>query len=169
MVNEPKIELRGFIEQDATSIAENGNNPNVSRFLREAFPYPYTIEDARWWVSEGCSFDNCRNFAVVYDGQCIGGAGLNFQENENQYSCELGYWLGETHWGKGIATMVVDQLKHIAFTEYDLRRLYAPVAGKNTASMKVLEKNGFVLEGIFKNHLYLRGHFYDEYIYAAYP
>ena len=162
------IELRDFIEGDASSIVENGNNLNVSRFLREVFPFPYTIDAAKWWVSEGFKLGNSLNVAIVFEGQCIGGAGLQFLENENRYSCELGYWLGEAHWGKGIATNVVAQLKEIAFSGYEVKRLYAPVAGENPASMRVLEKNNFVLEGVLKSHLYLRGNFYDEHIYATY-
>jgi ribosomal-protein-alanine N-acetyltransferase len=162
------IELRDFTLDDAGSLVENGNNPKVARFLREVFPSPYTMDDANWWVSEGYKLDDSRNVAVDFEGQCIGGAGLQFQQNENQYSCELGYWLGEPHWGKGIATCVVAKLKKLAFSEHEVKRLYGPVAGGNNASIRVLEKNGFILEGIMRKHLYLRGTFYDEHIYATY-
>jgi len=162
------IELRDFILQDAASIVENGNSENMSRFLREVFPFPYTLDAATWWVTEGYKLGDSRNSAIVLHGECIGGAGLQFQENEHRYSCQLGYWLGERHWGKGIATNVLAQLKKIAFTEYDIRRLYAPVASDNVASARVLEKNGIVLEGILESHLYLRGKLYDEHIYATF-
>ncbi|MFK8051046.1 MAG: GNAT family N-acetyltransferase [Halioglobus sp.] len=162
------IELRDFDLDDADSLAENANNPNVARYLRELFPSPYTLEDAKWWVSEGYRLGDSRNLAIDFEGQCIGGAGLQFQQNENRYSCEMGYWLGERYWGKGFATSVVAKLKSLAFSEYEVKRLYGPVAGGNNASMRVLEKNGFVLEGVLKKHQYLRGTFYDEHIYATY-
>jgi len=162
------IELRDFHLDDAESLAKNANNTKVARYLRELFPSPYTIEDAKWWVGEGCKLGDSRNLAIDFEGQCIGGAGLQFQHSENRYSCELGYWLGEPHWGKGIATSVVAKLRVLAFSEYEIVRLYGPVAGGNDASMCVLEKNGFVLEGVLKKHLYLRGTFYDEHIYAVY-
>lgn len=161
------VELRDFTPGDAESLAENADNPNVARYLREIFPSPYSLESAKWWVSEGWKQGESRNVAIDIGGRCIGGAGLQFQQNEHRYSCELGYWIGENYWGQGIATSVVAKLKEIAFAEYEIKRLYGPVAGGNDASMRVLEKNGFVLEGILKNHLYLRGRFYDEYIYAT--
>ena len=117
------IELRDFTLDDAGSLVENGNNPKVARFLREVFPSPYTMDDANWWVSEGYKLGDSRNVAVDFEGQCIGGAGLQFQQNENQYSCELGYWLGEPHWGKGIATCVVAKLKKLAFSEHEVKTL----------------------------------------------
>lgn len=91
------IELRDFILQDAASIVENGNNENVSRFLREVFPFPYTLDDATWWVTEGYKLGNSRNSAIVLHGECIGGAGLQFQENEHRYSCQLGYLRGKLY------------------------------------------------------------------------
>ncbi|MEP1382867.1 MAG: GNAT family protein [Paraglaciecola sp.] len=162
------IKLREFIESDAESLAENANNPNVSRYLREVFPYPYTLEAAKWWVAEGYKLGNSLNLAIDLNGKCIGGAGFNFFENELRYSCEMGYWLGENHWGKGYATEVIALLKKMAFSNYEVARLYAPVVGDNVASKRVLEKNEFVLEGVLKKHLFLRGAFYDECIYATY-
>ena len=84
------IQLRKFIQEDAASIAEHANNEKVSRFLREVFPFPYTLEAAKWWVSEGFKLGNSRNLAIVFSGECIGGAGLLFQENENRYSFIFG-------------------------------------------------------------------------------
>jgi RimJ/RimL family protein N-acetyltransferase len=162
------IKLRDFTAEDVASLARNANNPNVARYLREIFPSPYTLESAEWWVSEGWLLGDSRNTAVDLNGQCIGGAGLQFQQNENRYSCELGYWLGEEYWGQGIATSIVARLKEMAFSEYEIKRLYGPVASGNNASMRVLEKNGFVLEGVLKNNLYLRGNFHDEYVFATY-
>ena len=160
------IELRDYTLDDAKALAENAYNPKVVRYLREVFSSP--VEGAKGCVSERHRLGDRRNFAIDFTGQFVGGASLQFQQNENRYSCELGYWLGEKHWGKGIASIVVAKLKEIAFSEYEVKRLYGPVAGGNDASMRVLEKNGFVLEGVLKNNLFLRGEFYDEYIYATY-
>jgi RimJ/RimL family protein N-acetyltransferase len=162
------VKLRSFLLSDASSLVHHADNPNVARYLREIFPSPYTFENANWWVTEGHKLGNSINFAVDLNGECIGGCGLNFLEKEHRYSCEMGYWLGQDHWGKGYATKVVSLLKHVAFKDHKILRLFAPVVDENIASKRALEKNGFVLEGVLKNHMFLRNKFYDECIYAAY-
>ncbi len=161
------IKFRTFQNSDVKSLALHGNNENVSRFLREVFPYPYTEEAATWWVSKGCYLENTFNLAITLNDECIGSAGLQFQENEHRFSCELGFWLGEKYWGQGIAKKAVEKLKEIAFNEHGVKRLYGTVVSDNIASMKVLESCGFTLEGVLKNNQFLRGRFYDEYIYAV--
>lgn len=162
------IELRGFQKEDAGDLAKNANNPRVAQFLPDLFPSPYPMEAAEWWVTEGHQLGNVFNQAVVVNGECAGSIGVTFLEGEYKYTGKLGFWLGESHWGKGIMTQAVSELVSRLFGEFGTKRLYAPVVQSNTGSINVLLKAGFVREGVFKQNVHLRGEFHDEHIYAKY-
>ena len=162
----PVFQIRDYEPGDAPSLAENANNPNVAQFLREIFPSPYPVETAEWWVSEGWKGGKGFNQAIVVDEQCIGGIGVSFFEAEQRYNAELGYWIGETYWGKGIVSEAINQFTQDVFAHFDVRRLFSLVAPENIGSIKVLEKCGFVREGVLRQAMFLRGVFYDEIIYA---
>lgn len=166
MASHPEITLRALRADDVSAVFENANNPNVARYLREIFPSPYTMADAQWWVDEGCKLPPARTWAIEYQGQLIGCAGSTPGDNEYRYACEIGFWIGEPYWGKGLTTEVVAQLTQNTLSEFDVSRIFALVAGPNKASICVLEKNGFELEGVMKNNFFLRGEMYDEYVYA---
>ena len=161
------IELRELIEDDIHSIAVYANNFNVSRFMASRMPYPYTLEDAKWWVHTG-SKEQGLNFAIDLEGACIGVVGVRFGENEYQYSAEIGYWIAEEHWGKGIGTEVVSKMTSHVFSECEIVRLSAPVYSPNKASMRVLEKSGYTLEGVHKKAVYKNDEFMDEHIYVKF-
>ena len=137
--------------------------------MRDVFPSPYTEADAEWWVSEGHRLGDVYNLAIETSRECIGTIGAKFFEDEYRYTAEIGYWLGKTYWRKGIMTGIVSEFTQLLFRDFPLKRIYAPVAHENKASIKLLEKCGFKCEGIFKSNLYLRGCLYDEHIYAYYP
>lgn len=160
------IDLREFEQRDAESIVAHANNPAVSKYLRDIFPSPYTVKDAEWWLSEGCLVADTLNRAIVLNDSCIGSIGVTFQQAEHRFSAEIGYWIGEQHWNHGFGSAAIKQLTELVFSEHEIRRIYAPVAGENKASMRILEKSGYECEGIFRNNLCLRGKLYDEHIYA---
>ena len=161
------IELRHFDDSDIDSIASYANNINVSRYMASRMPYPYTVEDATWWVYTG-SKEQGLNFAIDFKGTCIGIIGVRFGENEYQHSAEIGYWIAEEHWGKGIGTEAVSKMVDHIFSESEITRLLAPVRSPNKASMRVLEKSGFELEAKHKDAVYKNGEFMDEHIYVRF-
>ena len=163
------MQLREFLTTDADAIATHANNPQVAKYLREIFPSPYALDDAQWWVNEGCKFDGTCNRAIVINDQCIGTIGATFGKAEHQFTAEIGYWIGQDYWGRGIVSKAVKMFTRFLFSSYDLKRVFAPVAHENVASIAVLRKCGFVCEGVFHNNMYLRGEFYDEHVYAIYP
>jgi RimJ/RimL family protein N-acetyltransferase len=161
------IELRGFLETDIDSIARFANNVNVSRYMASRMPYPYTREDAIWWVEFG-SKEQGYNRAVDLDGECIGVIGARFGELDSRYSTEIGYWIAEDHWGKGIATETVSKMTGYVFDETETVRLHAPVFDPNRASMRVLEKCGFCLEAIHRKAAFKNNEFFDEHVYVKF-
>ena len=145
-------QVRSFHPNDAEALARNANNRNVSRNMRDTFPYPYALSDAREWIEFATSQSPETNFAIASDTELIGGIGITLQSDVNRRSAEIGYWLGEPHWGQGIATAALKAMTDWAFAEFNLVRLYGEVFEWNPASGRVLEKAGYKLEGrLFKS------------------
>jgi [ribosomal protein S5]-alanine N-acetyltransferase len=138
--------LRPWRRGDETSLVCHANNRNISRNLRDRFPYPYTAADADTWIARASVEAPVRNFAIVVDAAAVGGIGLELGEDVFRRSAELGYWLAEPLWGRGIVTEAVCAVTDYAFATFDLCRLQAHVFEWNPASMRVLEKAGYTLE-----------------------
>jgi len=158
--------LRPWKLGDADSLAANANNNNIRLHVRDAFPYPYTIENAHWWINEGCRAENRYNLAIAVGEKAVGGIGLVFHEDIYRRSAEVGYWLGETYWGRGIVTEAVEALVAFAFRRFDLVRVHAGVFETNAASRRVLEKAGFTYEGRLRKSIVKDGKVLDELLYA---
>lgn len=103
---------------------------------------------------------------IEFNQQLVGIIGVLRGQHENYRCGEIGYWLGEPYWGKGLATMAVSQMTELIFNETDIVRLIAPIYDPNQASMRVALKCGYKLEGIAEKAIFKDGRFYDEYIYA---
>lgn len=142
------IHLRPWRRGDEPSLVRYANNPKIAAQLRDLFPSPYTPADARDWVDRA-SLRGSRptNLAVVRGGEAIGGVGIVPYEDVHRHSAEIGYWLGEPFWGRGIATRAVEAMSRYAFERFDLVRLAALVFDTNPASARVLEKCGYRFEG----------------------
>ena len=138
--------LRPWRVGDEASSVRYANNRNVSRNMRDRFPYPYTAADADAWIARVRGDDPARNFAIVVDGAAVGGTGLELGEDVFRRSAEIGYWLGEPFWGRGIATEVLKAMTEYAFATFAICRLTAGVFAWNPASARVLEKAGYTLE-----------------------
>ena len=136
--------IRSFRAADATSIARHANNRNVWLNLRDRFPNPYTLADAEKWIAIADGAVPETNFAIDVGGDAVGGIGLNLKHDIWRRSAEIGYWLGEEHWGRGIATEAARAMVGYAFANFSIRRLYAGAFEWNPASMRVLEKAGFM-------------------------
>jgi RimJ/RimL family protein N-acetyltransferase len=119
--------------------------------MRDRFPYPYTADDADAWIKKASAETPATSFAIVVDGAAVGGVGIELGTDVFRRSAEIGYWLGEPLWGRGIATEALRAMTEYAFAHFDVCRLEAGVFGWNPASARVLEKAGYTLEGRARN------------------
>jgi RimJ/RimL family protein N-acetyltransferase len=158
--------LRPWRSGDEASLAEHANNYKIWLNLRDTFPNPYTRQDARTWVQYANTFPNSLNLAIEVGGAACGGAGLLFQADIYRRSAEIGYWLGEAYWNRGITTAAVKLLSTYAFGHYDICRLYAGIFEYNLASMRVLEKAGYQREAVHRQALTKNGRTLDEHLYT---
>jgi ribosomal-protein-alanine N-acetyltransferase len=166
LLQNDEFRLRPWHSGDEATLVVHANNYKIWLNLRDTFPHPYTWQDAQTWVAYANTFPNTLNLAIDIDGEACGGAGLFFQQDIHRRSAEIGYWLGEAYWNRGIATAAVKMLSDFAFRHYDLCRLYAGIMEYNPASMRVLEKAGYVLEAVHRQALTKNGRTLDEYLYT---
>ncbi len=159
--------IRDWRVGDEDAIVRHANNRKLWRNMRDSFPHPYTRADAEWWVRYASSTNPVTNFAIEVDGEAVGAIGLVLREDIFRRSAEIGYWLGEAHWGRGIVSEAVRGLTEYAFQTFDLCRIYAGVFEWNPASMRVLEKAGYQFEGRMKKAVTKDGQTVDEFIYAC--
>ena len=162
------LHLRKWRLTDASALVLNANNYFIWRWLRNTFPNPYTYEDAVLWIEKGQYSALQLNLAVVYQETAIGGIGIIFQEDIYTPRAEIGYWLGQNYWGKGIGAACLSCLTEWAFQNYSITRLEAPVIAGNSASMKILEKTNYHLEAIHRFAILKENILYDEYFYVRY-
>lgn len=161
------ITLREFNHLDVPTLVALLNDSEMSQYLSSRIPFPYTAEDALWWVSTGCKQGYIR--AIINNQQLIGCVGIEMGHFEAALTGELGYWVGKAFWGKGIATEAVQQISAEIVSYTKVARLFASVAHPNKSSMRVLEKCGYQLEGIQQKACCKNGQFYDNYIYVKLP
>lgn len=162
------IKLRDYSIADADRFAVLANNENVSRYLIYTFPYPYTKQDAERWIKTGSKANNAVTKVIEYQGKLVGTVGITPQTGWKEHSAEIGYWVGEEYWGKGIATEALRAMNDLAFSTLKYKKLFAPVLGPNKASMRVLEKCGYSLEGVLKQEVFKGGHYFDGHYYAKF-
>ena len=159
-----KYILRKWKPSDLENLVKNANNLNISSNLRDGFPFPYTYDHGRQWIE--IAKDNDCFFAITVDDEAVGGIGLTPGEDIERISAEVGYWLGEEHWGKGIASSALKGIINYGFNEFKLERIFAVPLEQNNASRRVLEKNSFVLEGILRRSVIKSGKIYNQALYA---
>jgi RimJ/RimL family protein N-acetyltransferase len=140
--------LRPYREGDQESLVAHANNRKVWENLGNQFPHPYTRADADWWIGHCAEVDETQHrWAIDIDGDAVGGIGLDQMPLYSTNSWSTGYWLGETFWGRGVVTEAVRLVTAYAFEQLGARRVQAWVFDWNPASRRVLEKNGFQVEG----------------------
>ncbi len=161
--------LRPLTIADAPSIARHADNYSLSKNLRDAFPHPYTLQDAEGFIESVLDMgeDMQCTRAIVVDGAAVGCVSLILGQDVYRKSAEIGYWLGQAYWGQGIVSQAVAQMVEIGFLHYDIVRIFADVFAPNIGSRRVLEKNAFMLEGIKKKSVYKNGEWMDSCIYAV--
>lgn len=155
------ISLREYAESDLERLVSLANNQNVSRYLVYTFPHPYTLNDAGWWIGAGSKQNGAITRVIDYQGLFVGSVGITPQIGWRDHIAEIGYWVAEDYWGKGIATAALRQMTEYGFTEGNFRKLCAPVLAPNIASMKVLEKCGYQREAILKSEVQKGGSYFD--------
>jgi RimJ/RimL family protein N-acetyltransferase len=158
--------IRSYEEHDVAALVKHANNRNVSIHLRDAFPYPYTRLHAKAWIDAALSQEIETHFAIASARELIGGIGFLLQADVYRKSAEIGYWVAEPYWGRGIATLAVRAMTDYAFARCDLVRLYACVFEGNPGSERVLQKAGYVCEARLRKCVLKENRFLDQMIYA---
>ncbi len=160
--------VRCWVQADLNALVRHANNRNVSIHLRDRFPFPYEREHARTFLDWLATQDPPTVWALEVDGEAAGGIGLEQKTDVERISAEIGYWLGESCWGRGIVTEALPAVTAEAFRRFDVTRLYALPFADNLASVRVLEKAGYVLEGRLRQSAIKDGKIRDQLLYAAY-
>ena len=158
--------VRSWRTADAKSLVCYANNRNIWMSVRDCFPHPYTARDAREFIGRSRGQRPETAFAIALGEEAVGGIGFQLQVDVERVSAEIGYWVGEPFWKRGIATEAVGALTGYAIETHGLTRVYAlPFAG-NVASCRVLEKAGYVLEGRLRKSAIKDGVVTDQLQYA---
>ena len=164
-----KSTIRSFRPTDAASITKHVGTYSVTRNM-SSIPYPYTINDAECWIATATSHTPERHFAIAVDDEAVGGIGLEIGDSGRIVVCdhcaEIGYWLSESFWGRGIMSEAASALTEWAFATLGLIRIHAAVYARNSASARVLEKTGYQLEGRQRARYLRDGELIDGLMYA---
>lgn len=160
--------IREWNIEDAASLAELLNNKNILNNLRDGLPYPYTQNDAQEYITAMLEADKTKTFAfAITDGQQLAGSiGVFRCDNIHFRTAEMGYYIGEAYWGKGIGTSAVKQACDYVFQNSDILRIFAEPFAYNVASCRVLEKAGFSFEGLLRKNAVKNGQVLDMKMYA---
>ena len=158
--------IRPWRLDDAESLVKHANNHKVWLALRDRFPHPYTIQDAREFLQQAISEQPITKFCIEVNGRAVGGMGICLGQDVHRHTATLGYWLGENFWGRGIMTEAVAALTDLCFENFSLRRISAEVFANNPASARVLEKAGFVFEARLEKNVIKDGELLDSLLHA---
>lgn len=161
-----ECKIREWRLTDAPSLAKALDNERVQANLRDGIPLPYTVQDAEAYINRMLEEDNAYVYAITIDDQAIGSIGAFRKENIHARTAEMGYYIGEPHWGQGLMTSAVRQFCDLIFATTDIVRIFAIPYAYNQASCRVLEKAGFVREGVMRKNAFKRGQFLDTILYA---
>jgi len=159
------IKLRKLKTSDKSVIAKQLNNKKIWDNLTNKIPFPYTERDAEIFLKFTERDKNHKAFAIEFNMEFCGIIGLIKQKDVYEKSAELGYWIGEPFWNKGIATKAIQLITDYGFKNLDIIRIYSSVFEYNIASMKVLEKNGYKKEGVFQKAIFKNNKIWDEHRY----
>lgn len=160
--------IRKWKIEDAKELAELLNNLKILDNLRDGLPYPYTRKDAEEYISSMLSADEETTFAfaITADGRVVGSIGIFRCDNIHFRTAEMGYYIGEPYWGRGMGTGAVRQACDYVFSNTDIIRIFAEPFSHNTASCRVLEKAGFAFEGLLRSNAVKNGRVIDMKMYS---
>ena len=160
------VVLRELMDSDLEKLAIYANNEKVSVNLRDGFPKPYTIDDAVNFKKMIDSQNPKTFFAIEYQNNYVGNISLSPGTDVYRKSAEIGYFIGEPFWNKGIVTKAVNVITEWGFSQLDIVRIYTGVFEYNQSSQRVLEKCGFVKEAVFKKSICKNNMIFDEIRFA---
>ena len=160
------LRVRSWRKSDLDALVRYANNPKIAANLRDQFPHPYTRSAAAAYLTDVRMAEVETSFAVEYAGEAIGGIGFKLGTDIARLTAEMGYWLGEPFWGRGLMTRAVFAASEWAFQDYKLTRIFAMAFSHNVASMRVLEKAGFEREGILRRSAVKNRVILDQVLYA---
>jgi RimJ/RimL family protein N-acetyltransferase len=160
------LRVRSWRKDDLDALLRHANNPKIATNLRDQFPHPYTRRDGVEYLNYVRSLEIETSFAVEFEGEAVGGIGFKMGTDIARLSAEMGYWLGEPYWGRGLTTRAVSATSDWAFEQYKLTRIFAMAFSHNVASMRVLEKAGFEREGLLRRSAIKNGVILDQLMYA---
>jgi RimJ/RimL family protein N-acetyltransferase len=160
--------IRPWRAGDLRSLVANANSRKVWLNLRDVFPHPYREADGRLWLDYAAALDPITDFAVEHEGNAIGGVGVRPGIDVDRASAEIGYWLGEAHWGRGLGTAAVHDITTYVFNAFrDVNRVFALPFARNAGSIRVLEKNRFRREGLLVEAVIKDGRYENQLVYAV--
>ncbi|HHW31970.1 MAG TPA: GNAT family N-acetyltransferase [Clostridiaceae bacterium] len=162
------VKIRKWELDDAQDLVIAINNKKVQDNLRDGIPFPYTLSDAQMFISSILSAEKDSQYvwAITVDNKAIGCIGVYRKDNIHKYTAEMGYYIAEPWWGRGIATAAVKEACDYIFGNTDIIRIFATPFANNIASCRVLEKAGFVLEGTLRKNAVKNGEVLDMKMYA---
>ena len=160
------VKLRSWQKDDLKALLRHANNPKIAANLRDQFPHPYTWRDAIDYLEYAQVQEPITSFAIEYGGEAVGGVGFLIGRDIARTSAEMGYWLSEELWGRGIATRAATAMSEWAFENYGLTRVFAMAFAHNAASIRVLEKAGFEREGLLRRSAIKNGVVLDQILFA---
>ena len=161
------VRLRPWQANDLEPLVAVANNKQIYDQVRDMFPHPYTLDDGKYWLSVNVGVTPVINFVIEVEGEFAGSIGMVPQTDVYRCNMEIGYWLGEPFWRKGIATKAVDLIVNLIWHQYPhVHRIYANTYEHNEASQQVLKKNDFVLESVHKKGVIKNSQLLDEYVWV---
>lgn len=160
--------LRQFQASDAPHIAALANERDIWINLRDRFPHPYELAHGEAFVARAAAQDPPTSLAICVDERAVGGVGLILGQDIERVSAEIGYWLGKPYWGRGIMSAALSASTQYAVQQFGLTRVFAIPFVDNIGSIRVLEKAGYVREGLMKQSAIKNGVVRDQYLYAWY-
>lgn len=163
---EDKIILRKLSLDDAYDLSRLANNKNIWNNMRDIFPNPYNPSDAANFISMVSEEDPQLTFAIEYDYHFAGVISFIKQQDIYRKNVEIGFWIGEEYWNKGIITTSIKKIVNYAFENLDVNRIFARVFDYNIGSMKALEKNNFIKESISINAIIKNNNFHHLHNYS---
>jgi len=160
--------LRPFRASDVDALVEVANDRDIWLNLRDRFPHPYLRHHAESWIEARAQQEVQTNLAICVDDRAIGSIGVIPGTDIERVNAEIGYWIGQAYWGRGIMTAALRAMTRYGITQFSLTRVFAIPFVENLGSIRVLEKAGYVREGLMKQSAIKDGVIRDQYLYAYY-
>jgi len=158
--------IRDLAPTDAPAIARHADNPHIADVMRDLFPSPYALADAEEFINRITSAELETAFAIATGEEAFGVIGFIPGQDVYRHSAEIGYWIGEDYWGRGIMTGAIKVFTAHLFENFGFNRLSAGVFSSNPASARVLEKAGFTRDAVLRAHVTKNGEVLDEHLYS---